>query len=453
MDDSTARVRAPGVHWEELAPRGRPELRTGVPLLVGFVHLTEGGGGQQIPGEGPRMLRISSWEQFQQSVSLESTGGFLDYAVRGFFENGGGRCVVAPLVPAADWPSPGDADPGREAAASSRVEKTDGGAQPKACRWMVDRFKELFRDRGPLDDLEEVDLVCAPDLMREELVTTPETVLELQALLLGYCRRMGDRFAILDAAPVSGWEWEASLGPAGEYRPGLIGSARRWVSGLPHKGREVEGAIYSPWVRVKPLPRHGQKPHVTVPPCGHVAGIYARVDASVGVHKAPANEIVEGALDLDVHLSEREQAELGALGLNCLVSFPRRSIRVWGARTFSGQTHWRYVHVRRIFLTLVRWIDWNMRDVVFEPNVPSLWDRVRDRIGAYCYEMFRRGALKGLRPAEAFFVKCDAENNPLEVREAGQLVCEVGLAPIVPAEFIVVRITRTAAGISATSSV
>jgi hypothetical protein len=94
-----------------------------------------------------------------------------------------------------------------------------------------------------------------------------------------------------------------------------------------------------------------------------------------------------------------------------------------------------------------------MRDVVFEPNVPSLWDRVRDRIGAYCYEMFRRGALKGLRPAEAFFVKCDAENNPLEVREAGQLVCEVGLAPIVPAEFIVVRITRTAAGISATSSV
>jgi phage tail sheath protein FI len=102
-----------------------------------------------------------------------------------------------------------------------------------------------------------------------------------------------------------------------------------------------------------------------------------------------------------------------------------------------------------LFLTLIRWIEHNMHEVVFEPNDPRLWDQVRDRLGAHCNELFRRGALKGSGPGEAFFVKCDAETNPLTVREAGQLICEVGLAPLAPAEFIVVRITQSVAGATA----
>jgi hypothetical protein len=209
----------------------------------------------------------------------------------------------------------------------------------------------------------------------------------------------------------------------------------------------TDGALYFPWIRVAPLPGSHQ---FIVPPCGHVAGIYARTDAQIGVHKAPANEIVEGALDLETQLTNEDQSRLNDVGVNCIRSFPGRGIRVWGARTLSGLPNWRYVNVRRLFLTLARWIEHNTYDLIFEPNGPPLWDRVRDRLESYCYELFQRGALKGRQPAEAFFIKCDEETNPLEVREAGQLICDIGLAPVMPAEFVVVRITQSAAGSTVT---
>jgi hypothetical protein len=209
----------------------------------------------------------------------------------------------------------------------------------------------------------------------------------------------------------------------------------------------TDGALYFPWIRVAPLP---DSDCCVVPPCGHIAGIYARTDAQIGVHKAPANAVVEGALDVQTQLTDADQSQLNEAGVNCIRSFPGRGIRVWGARTLSGLPNWRYVNVRRLFLTLVRWIEHNTYDLVFEPNGPPLWDRVRDRLGAYCYDLFQRGALKGLRPAEAFFVKCDAETNPFEVRAAGQLICDIGLAPVMPAEFIIVRITQSTAGTTVT---
>jgi hypothetical protein len=112
--------------------------------------------------------------------------------------------------------------------------------------------------------------------------------------------------------------------------------------------------------------------------------------------------------------------------------------------------NWKYINIRRLFLTLVRWIMHNLDDMLFEPNEPTLWDNVTDRVGTYCYELYQRGALKGLSPEEAYFVKCDAETNPIELREAGQLICEVGLAPVVPAEFVVVRIVKNLSGTTAT---
>jgi uncharacterized protein len=169
------------------------------------------------------------------------------------------------------------------------------------------------------------------------------------------------------------------------------------------------------------------------------------VDARVGVHKAPANEILEGTIDLERELNDDDQSLLNEVGVNCLRAFPGRGIRAMGARTLSGRPEWRYVNVRRLFTTLVRWIDRTCRDLVFESYTPALWEAIRGRLNSYCYTLFQNGALKGLNPEEAFYVKCDSETNPLEEREGGRVISEVGLAPVIPAEFIVVRITHSGA--------
>jgi hypothetical protein len=292
--------------------------------------------------------------------------------------------------------------------------------------------KDVNGLRGVLDDIDDADLVCVPDIMMEDIRGSEESVFELQQQVLEYCKDRGERFAILDVLP----------GDTAIIENSVEKSIRHWQELVP-----TEGALYYPWLCVKSLNGSG---HQWVPPCGHVAGIYARTDANIGFHKAPANEVVEGVLDLQTNITSALQSRLNDVGVNCICSLGRRGIRVWGARTLSGLPNWRYVNVRRLFLTLVRWIEHNMSDLVFEPNGPALWDRVKNRLETYCYELFERGAVKGRDPADAFFVKCDAETNPLEVREAGQLICEVALAPLTPAEFIVIRITQSAAGVSAT---
>jgi hypothetical protein len=388
-------LRAPGVYIEEIVPEQAPAFRTGVPVFVGFAAEVRSGidlGSGQTAAVG----RLTRWEEFAERVGRAIPGGFLGYAVRGFFENGGESCVVIAL---------------RE-------------SQPHSAA-----LTRVFSPGGLLDSIEDVDLVCAPDISLPgmsmgDVQQSQELIFTLQKQVLEHCQRMGDRFAILDALATADHEHSIQVG--------------QWQALVP-----TDGALYYPWIRVGPFA--GEDSGV-VPPCGHIAGVYARTDAQFGVHKAPANEIVEGALDLEAQLTDEEQSRLNDIGVNCIRSFPRRGIRVWGARTLSGLENWRYVHVRRLFLTLTRWIEQHMRDVVFEPNGPPLWARVRDRLGGYCNELFERGALKGIRPAEGFFVKCDAETNPREVREAGQLICDIGLAPIMPAEFIVVRLYQSAAG-------
>jgi hypothetical protein len=411
---SEAPGRAPGVSINQVEPSPAAALATGVPLFIGFAEVRA----QDPEDDGndeAKLLRLTSWEQFEQTIGHGARGSYLGYAVRGFFENGGERCVVVPL----------------------RVDEAQRspGALTQALKnlFRKDYFREDHRGlRGMLDDIDAADLVCVPDIMMEDIRASVETVFELQKQVLEYCKDMGERFAILDVLPGDATDVEENIGK----------SIRHWQELVP-----TEGALYFPWVRVKSLNGSGEQ---WVPPSGHVAGIYARTDARVGYHKAPANEIVEGVLDLQGDITDEIQSRVNEIGVNCIRSFARRGIRVWGARTLSGHRNWRYVNVRRIFLTLVRWIEHNMNEWVFEPNEPSLWDRVRERLGGYCYELFERGALKGRDPAEAYFVKCDAEINPLEVREAGQLICEVGLAPIAPAEFILIRITQSAAGVTVT---
>jgi uncharacterized protein len=410
---SMERYQTPGVYLEEIVPEKAPEFRTGVPAFVGFVEASQASG--QSANGFPKFRLLTRWEQFERQVGRAVAGGFLDYAVRGFFENGGERCIVVLL------------EPGSLA--------------------LKEALKKPFEQEGPLEDIEDIDLVCVPDVMMASIRESQDGILEVQSEVLDYCRRMGDRFAILDAF----------LSRSGGQVTGVrLDTVLQWEA-LPPS----DGALYFPWLCVKPLPRADQVAKdatyecaaggVLVPPCGHVAGIYARTDARVGIHKAPANEIVEGALDLEVDLTDDDQAKLNEAGVNCLRAFPGRGIRVWGARTLSGQPNWRYVNVRRLFLTLTRWVERNLNDLVFEPNSPPLWERVRHRLGSYLYDLFQRGALKGHSPDEAFFVKCDAETNPLAVREAGRMIAEVGLAPVAPAEFVIVRITRSAAGVTVTT--
>ncbi|MEO8938432.1 MAG: phage tail sheath subtilisin-like domain-containing protein, partial [Burkholderiaceae bacterium] len=259
--------------------------------------------------------------------------------------------------------------------------------------------------------------------------------LEIQAAALEHCARAGDRFAILDSLPVGGL-----TGAAGIRRV-----MEQWNS-LPPR----EGALYFPWVSVErgadsAAARSFSKP-AFVPPCGHVAGVYARVDARTGIHKAPANEVLEGVIDLARHLDDGEQAGLNEQGVNCLRSFPGRGIRVWGARTLSGQAEWCFVNVARLVLSLRRWLRLALVDLVFEPNDAALWHNVRDRLNSYCLGLFEQGAIKGVSADQAFFVKCDAETNPRESREAGEMVAQIGLAPLAPLEFVVVQITRRVGG-------
>lgn len=397
---SAERYRTPGVYYEErIADGDALRERPGVTAFIGRVRpqaaVTDA-------------LRFTRWSPFDAWWRERSCDGYLSDAVRGFFANGGERCVVVP-VPAGD----------------------------DEVRASID----VLAARGVLEDIDDVDVVCVPDAIHRDRAIT----LEIQAAALEHCARSGDRFAILDSIPVS------SRSPGDD----LAAVMDQWNS-LPPR----EGALYFPWIRVGDVDdvtssddrgwsahrrRHMRALRV-VPPSGHVAGIYARVDARAGVHKAPANEALDDVVDLVRRVSDDEQAGLNEQGINCLRDFPGRGIRVWGARTLSGQAEWRYVNVSRLFLELRRRLQRGMLDLVFEPNGPALWNNVRDRLRVYCLELFERGALKGSSPDQAFFVKCDAETNPSDGRAAGQMVAQIGLAAVSPLEFVVVQITRHIGG-------
>ena len=231
--------------------------------------------------------------------------------------------------------------------------------------------------------------------------------------------------------------------------------ARLWNSEGNCTPNRKNGALYFPFVGFASTPG-GQasvaastRPTVTyVPPSGHVAGVYARTDERVGVFKAPANEVLKGVIDLERMLGDEELGELNQASINCLRSFPTRGIRVWGARTLSDEEEWRYVSVRRLFITAGRWIERNMMAETFEPHTPDLWARIRRDLSVYFNDLFQRGALHGDSAQEAYFVKCDEENNPEAVRDAGMIITEIGLATAAPAEFVVVRIIADVTGVT-----
>lgn len=275
---------------------------------------------------------------------------------------------------------------------------------------------------------EDVTMVCAPDLMAlyESGRLSMDGVKAVQQAMLDHCARMKDRFAILDCPPGMNAQ--------------QIKDWRMKEAGYDSK----YGALYYPWIKV--ANPSGDGGTVSVPPSGHMAGIYARSDTERGVHKAPANEIVRGALGLETKITKSEQDSLNPVGINCIRAFPGRGIRVWGARTLASDAQWRYINVRRLFNFIEESIELGTQWVVFEPNDRDLWERIKRDIRAFLTRVWRDGALFGATPEEAFYVKCDDELNTVEVRDAGQVIIEIGLAPVKPAEFVIFRISQWAGG-------
>jgi hypothetical protein len=200
--------------------------------------------------------------------------------------------------------------------------------------------------------------------------------------------------------------------------------------------------FYHPWIVISDPTTGARK---LVPPGGHVLGIYARTDSERGVFKAPANEIVRGALDLEADLKDADQNTLNPKGVNVTRRFPGRGIRVWGARTISSNALWKYVSVRRLFIFLERSIYEGTQWVVFEPNDPRLWARVTDTIRIFLRSQWRNGALFGRTEEQAFFITCDERVMSQDDILNGRLICEIGIAPVRPAEFVVFRIFQNTA--------
>lgn len=206
--------------------------------------------------------------------------------------------------------------------------------------------------------------------------------------------------------------------------------------------------LYVPWVVAgNPLARAGTaiSSEVPVPPSGFIAGIYARNDVQNSVAKAPANEVVLGAVDLERHIGFGEQGVLNPRGINCIRFFPDRGYRVWGARTASSDPEFKYINVRRYLIYLEHSVDNGTQWAVFENNGPALWARVKDAVDSFLNNEFAEGRLLGSSPKEAYFVRCDRTTMTQNDLDNGRLICLIGAALLKPAEFVIFRIGQKTA--------
>lgn len=269
-----------------------------------------------------------------------------------------------------------------------------------------------------LQNIDEISIVAIPGITSQAVAIK----------LIEHCELMKDRFAVLDSKK------GASLDEIQKQR-NLYDS--RYA------------ALYYPWISVfDPLANQSD-----VPPSGHICGIYARSDTERGVHKAPANEVVRGAMDLEEAeggfrriINKGQQDILNPKGINCIRAFPGRGIRVWGARTISSDSLWKYINVRRLFLFIEESIDEGTQWVVFEPNDEKLWARVKQTINQFLTRVWKDGALMGATQDDAFFVRCDRTTMTQDEIDNGKLIVLIGVAPVKPAEFVIFRIAQVAKG-------
>jgi phage tail sheath protein FI len=275
---------------------------------------------------------------------------------------------------------------------------------------------------------EDVTMVMVPDLITAATKEDGSIDLNLwktvQLGLINHCEGQANRMAILDAPP--------GMSPQ---------KIKEWRSDVAMYDSQF-AALYYPWLKVtNPAATNGDT-EILVPPSGHLAGIWARSDNERGVWKAPANEIVRGALDVELNITKAEQSLLNPIGINCIRPFGTRGIRVWGARTLSSNTDWQYINVRRLFNMVETAIMNGTQYAVFEPNDITLWEGLKRTVNSFLRGLWRDGALFGATAEQAFYVKCDSETNPPESIDQGKVVVEVGISPVKPAEFVIFRIAQ-----------
>jgi phage tail sheath protein FI len=523
----------PGVYIEELPSGSMPiqGVSTSVAAFVGFTQTYHHDQGSPDDPEGVKPQLVTSWPQYERLFGGFAEGALLPYAVRGFFENGGGSCYIVrasaggPTQPAqlqllaggkSEVPSlkvvavndnearyeieiaqPVPGTPAEEGTAPAseftlrvyrdgqQVEEATGINFTKPVRTIEktinDQLTEVrvqlpaaagvpAAERLPapgryallqpvpetadpailqgsesertgyegLAVADNVTIVAIPDLVtvatRPDKSFDTQSFLAFQGQLVDWCAASGKRMALLDPPPgmsaTNAVEWRQRLAKDSPY-----------------------AAAYYPNVVVPnraPGANSGER-FITVPPSGHIAGVWARTDATRGVWKAPANEEIRGITGLENPITDGEQAELNPIGVNCLRSFGANGMRVWGARTLSlTDPSWRYINVRRLFNFIEESIRQGTQWAVFEPNDRSLWQRVKRNITAFLRGLWMQGALVGATAEQAFYVLCDETNNPPSSVDEGKLVVEVGLCPSKPAEFVIFRIAQWQGGDSTT---
>ncbi|MEX2627143.1 MAG: phage tail sheath subtilisin-like domain-containing protein [Ilumatobacteraceae bacterium] len=275
---------------------------------------------------------------------------------------------------------------------------------------------------------DDVTMVMVPDLVTAATKDDGSIDLGLwksvQLALINHCEGQANRMAVLDAPP--------GMNPQ---------QIKEWRSDTAMYDSPF-AALYYPWIEVaNPAATNGDT-EIMVPPSGHMAGIWSRTDETRGVWKAPANEVVRGALDVELNITKGEQGLLNPIGINCIRPFGTQGIRVWGARTLASDTDWTYINVRRLFNMIETTIMNGTQFAVFEPNDQKLWEGLKRTVGSFLRGLWRDGALFGATAEQAFYVKCDAETNPPDSIDQGKVVVEVGIAPVKPAEFVIFRISQ-----------
>ncbi len=448
---------APGVYVEEVPPLASPiaGASTSTPGFIGVIpdtvqlvaHTQKGDADSDIarkykyvdfsvPAAAGSAHFVTTWSQFAKlfgdllgdstpkatqvtNPAVNPGQRNLAHAVYGFFNNGGAGCYVARVAAEGD----------------------------------------LLKALTTFAAIDDISMVAAPGL----------TSAARYADLEGHCAKLHDRVAILDAVQTDD--------PATDFASGTFTALANPTSNQPPGLRPSDSpyaAVYFPWIQVfdpgklliqqgdvllwkaaqlaspPPPPTPPPPPPdglIYVSPSGHMAGIWARVDNTRGVFKAPANEVVQGAVGLRWRISGADQEKLNPSGVNIIRAL-NGAIRVWGARTVGGDANgnFKYLSTRRYFNYLRKSIEQGTQWVVFEANGRSLWKRIVRSVDAFLLNEFHNGALFGDTPKQAYFVRCDENTNPAEVRDAGEVIIEIGVAILQPAEFVIFRIQQITGG-------
>ena len=400
----------PGVYVEEISGGSKP-IAAASPSVVGFLGIAE-------KGDVGKATLVTNWAQYNKLFGGMHENGWLGHAVYMFYQNGGTRCYINNLAavpektPVKSDAKPKDAKDAKDAKAKDTVEAPAefSVTHPANITKLI-----IGKDEGPgkksglcaFDEISDIAIVAAPGVYDAAA----------QDALLSHCENNRFRVAVLDSPETL----TAGLDTLEMPRDSQL------------------GAYYFPWVKMYDPDNDTD---IIAPPSGGVAGLMGRVDGTRGVHKAPANEILRGCTGLKYNLTNVEQELLNPRGINCIRDFPGKGIRVWGARTISSDPEWRYLNVRRLFCMLEKAVQDGTDWVVFEPNTRDLWKKIVRNITSFLLGFYKSGAFFGDSPEEAFYVRCDDELNPPESIDAGNVVCEIGIAPAKPAEFVIFRFTQ-----------